>query len=205
MSFLNPDRPTMNELIHWFLIKYPTLASDMKNSYHEVQTDEPNPYHIEGDIFTHTMLVCLRAENDNSNKIVNICALLHDIGKPEARGVIPFENMKPVHSESNEIRNNGKFDGESSGLQRTMPKSGLKTHFRGHEGLSFYKAIEIVNKLESEGVLNLEEKIEVLKTVSKHGSLFDSIDADGNMKKENKVFEQWVPKDKIKAFLESNL
>lgn len=189
--FREPSNPTMNELVHYIQVNFSILANDMKASNHNAAADEPNPYHIEDTVWTHTMMVCLRAENDNSNKITSICALLHDIGKPEARDIIPFENKKPIHTESNEIRNDGKNDGKPSGLQREVPKSGLKTHFRGHEGLSFYRAIEIVNALEKEGVLNLEEKIEVLTIVSLHGTLFDSIDTDGNMRKENKVFDKF--------------
>jgi hypothetical protein len=35
-----------------------------------------------------------------------------------AMDTIPFEAKKPVHSESNEIRNNGKNDGKHSGLDK---------------------------------------------------------------------------------------
>ena len=189
--FTDKNNPTMNQLVNWFQIKFTDLANDMKSSNHNAAPDEPNPYHIEDSVWTHTMMVCLRAENDNSNKIVNICALLHDIGKPESRDTIPFEAKKPVHSESNEIRNDGKNDGKSSGLQRVIPKSGIKTHFRGHEGLSFYKSISVLNELEKEGVISDYEKTEILTIISLHGTLFDSIGENGEMKKPNKVFDKF--------------
>ncbi len=189
--FRDIKEPTINELVHFFQVEFPALATSMKESNHNSVADEPNPFHIEDTVWAHTMMVCLRAENDNSNKIVNICALLHDIGKPEARDVIPFEAKKPVHSESNELRNDGKDDGKPSGLNRVVPKSGLKSHFRGHEGLSFYRAIEVVNKLKDLGVLTYDEKKQILTIISLHGTLFDSIDAEGEMRKPFRVFDRF--------------
>jgi len=110
--------PSMNELIYWFQVEFTELADAMKNSDHAVTGDEPNPYHICGDVFCHTMLVCQRAEIMDVPKINKICALLHDIGKPLAMETIPFEAKKPVHSNSNELRNNGKNDGSHSGLNK---------------------------------------------------------------------------------------
>jgi len=189
--FRDLENPSMNELIYWFLTEFNDLAEAMKNSYHEVKTDEPNPYHIEGDVFCHTMMVCQRAEIFEVQKVNKICALLHDIGKPTAREVIPFEAKKPVHSESNELRNNGKNDGKTSGMNRVMPKSGLKCHFRGHEGLSFYLAIEPLNRLKDLGVLTQKEVEQCLTVISMHGTLFDNINDAGEMIKPYKVFDKF--------------
>lgn len=98
---------TMTELITWFITEYPSLYCDMKRSDHHyngmdhllnmkegesttLETTHPldiNPYHVEGDIFTHTMMVCKQAENMPYE--VQIAALLHDIGKPDARSANP--------------------------------------------------------------------------------------------------------------------
>ncbi|MEA1973243.1 MAG: hypothetical protein U9N34_08130, partial [Candidatus Cloacimonadota bacterium] len=164
-----------------------------------------NPYHIEGDIFCHTMLVCQRAEIDDVSKVNKICALLHDIGKPESMEEMPFNKPKPIYTESNEIRNNGKNDGKTSGLNNKVPKSGLKRAMRGHEGLSFYLAIEVVNELEKVGVLNKEEKQKVLTVISMHGTLFDNITEEGEMKKPYKVFEQWVSEKRILDFKDKHI
>lgn len=190
--------PTMNELVNWFQIKYTRLADTMKLSNHNAAPDEPNPYHIEDNVWAHTMMVCLQAENEN--KIVKICALLHDTGKPESREIIPFEKKKPVHTESNQIRNDGKNLGVDSGLQRVMPKSGTKSHFRGHEGLSFYKATSVLNDLETEGVIDTSEKIQILSIISLHGTLFDSITKDGQMRKPEKVFQKFEDSDWFENF-----
>lgn len=91
----------MNELVKWFQENYPNVVSDMMNSSHHliqmdkilsgecgtlINTKTPislNPFHLEGDVWTHTMMVCNQAENTSKN--VMIAALLHDIGKPSAR------------------------------------------------------------------------------------------------------------------------
>jgi predicted kinase len=118
-----------------------------------------------------------------------------------AMETIPFEAKKPVHSESNQLRNDGKNDGKNSGLQREVPASGLKKHFRGHEGISFYLAIEPLKALQEIGVLNQKEVQDCLTIISMHGSLFDNIDADGEMKKANKVFDKFTDVDLFGAFV----
>ena len=192
--FLDKSRPTMNELIVWVMKNYTALVDNMQEATHAVKTDEPNPYHSgDNSIWTHTMLVCQRAEissEENYNKITLITALLHDIGKPESMVEMPFEAKKAVYTESNEIRNNGMNAGKDSGMNREIPKSGKKRAFRGHEGISFYKAIEIANALEKEGVIDLEEKKEVLQIVGLHGTLFDRI-KDGEEYKPEKVIAKF--------------
>ena len=102
---------TMVELISWFQMEYPSLVRDMKQSNHHrtymddirlelknngtAQKDhrllssptDLNPYHLESDVFTHTMMVCKQAEN--YPYLVQVAALLHDIGKPSTRKVNP--------------------------------------------------------------------------------------------------------------------
>jgi len=95
---------SMTELISWFQLEYPSLAKSMKLSNHHLEKrdvagnasmvgilpskgvpESLNPYHLESDIFTHTMMVCKQAENASYE--VRIAALLHDIGKPSTRKV----------------------------------------------------------------------------------------------------------------------
>lgn len=185
--FLDKNNPIMNELVSWFQTNFPVLWREMSQSNHSAAEGEPNPYHLEDSILAHTMMVCLQAENNDANKVVMLSALLHDIGKPEARDIIPFEQKKPVYSESNEIRNDAREAGNDSGLQRVMSKSGNRTHFRGHEGLSVYRAIEILNKLEQEDIINVEEKIQILTIVGLHGTLFDSIKDGAEYKPQNVI------------------
>ena len=59
----------------------------MKNSNHHY--DEANgilnPYHLEGDVLTHTFMVMQQAEMRNMPTLVKYGATFHDFGKPECR------------------------------------------------------------------------------------------------------------------------
>ena len=75
----------MNKLIAEFQLKYPELVQKMKDSCHHYSETKLNPYHYEGDIWTHTNLVCLEARNRGLSRELQIACLLHDIGKPACR------------------------------------------------------------------------------------------------------------------------
>lgn len=102
----------MVELVSWFQLEYPELVAQMKDTNHHYtkgdsyrlfmkhlencpedffrhdeffQFESLNPYHLESDVFTHTMMVCKQAET--ATYLVKIAALLHDIGKPSTRKV----------------------------------------------------------------------------------------------------------------------
>lgn len=71
---------TMDELVAWFQSTFPRLVKEMKDCNHHYDLENLNPYHLEGDVFTHVMQVCLMARH--SSPVVQMAALLHDIGKP---------------------------------------------------------------------------------------------------------------------------
>jgi len=75
----------MIEFIEWFQVNYPELKQNLLMCHHNYSEDENNPYHIEGDCWSHTMMVCKIAELYSYDKVVQVAALLHDIGKPESR------------------------------------------------------------------------------------------------------------------------
>lgn len=94
----------MVELISWFQMEYSMLVADMRHATHHLTNNDVgnaeinvfganshpvklNPYHLEGNIWEHTLLVCKQAENASYE--VKIAALLHDIGKPSTRKVNP--------------------------------------------------------------------------------------------------------------------
>ena len=79
----------MYELISWFQINYPQLRDELKNCMHNFDDAKLNPYHLESDCWSHTMMVCKIAELEDFDKVVQIAALLHDIGKPLVRRVNP--------------------------------------------------------------------------------------------------------------------
>ena len=68
-------------LISTFVDNFPDLYNDMKNSEHGLDPFNLSKFHLEGDVWTHTMMVLSHAETE----LGSICALLHDIGKPKSR------------------------------------------------------------------------------------------------------------------------
>jgi len=79
----------MSEFIKWFSINYPELKKSLMECNHNFDDKDINPYHIEGDCWSHTMMVCKIADIENFSKIVQVAALLHDIAKPECRDTNP--------------------------------------------------------------------------------------------------------------------
>lgn len=78
----------MFNLIKWFQLKFPNIVKEMKNSNHHYDEKNLNPYHLEGDVWTHTLMVYNYAYNlDYKNNNLLLAALLHDVGKPTSRMV----------------------------------------------------------------------------------------------------------------------
>lgn len=139
-------KSTTNELVSWFQLEYPDLVKSMKDAQHHYDETLLNPYHIEGDVFTHTMMVCLMAKHvAHNNDHVRWSALLHDIGKPGARR---------VNTENKRIA------------------------FYGHEGLSSFMAIDILNNTD----IPVKDKILIHKLIAMHGELFHFVKSDGTIK-----------------------
>lgn len=122
-----------------------SLVEAMKHSDHGYG-DKLNPYHLEGSVFTHTMMVYKEATTRYpEDNLLHIACLLHDIGKVQAREVVEDE------------------------------VKGTRVRFFGHEGLSTFQAIDILNS-EAFNTLELtnEDKVLILNTIALHGDFFDS-------------------------------
>ena len=85
----------MTQFIDWFSTTYPKHKEALLNCHHNFDEHETNPYHVEGDCWSHTMMVCKIAELKGYNKVVQISALLHDLGKPSSR---------KINSENNHVQ-----------------------------------------------------------------------------------------------------
>lgn len=85
----------IDELVKVFQIKYPIMVNEMKGSSHHYSEDNLNPYHLEGDVWTHTMMVMNEAKKAHLNPINSLVCLLHDIGKPTCR--VLNHQKKRVH------------------------------------------------------------------------------------------------------------
>jgi len=189
VEFIDKNNPTMEELIFWFQVNFKELADAMKDSDHAVKTTEPNPYHLEGSVWAHTMMVCQEARNDN--KIVKLSALLHDVGKPAARGVIPAGEKKPS------------FNGEERNGPNIETSAKEKVHFRGHDGVSFWKAIDPLSELVAMNVIDECEMNQILKIISLHSVLFNRI-KDGKEFKPEEIVKMFPQYEHYKNFVKQS-
>jgi poly(A) polymerase len=82
----------MVSLLHWFQITYPDLKKSLLECHHNFDDTDTNPYHVEGDCWSHTMMVCKVAQLKGYDRVIQVSALLHDIGKPNSRKINPLNN-----------------------------------------------------------------------------------------------------------------
>ena len=82
----------MYQLIEWFQLNYRELHNELLHCNHNYDEKDLNPYHLESDCWSHTMMVCKMAEVFDYEKVVQVAALLHDIGKPASRKINPRNN-----------------------------------------------------------------------------------------------------------------
>ena len=82
----------MYQLIKWFQINFPKMHNDLLQCNHNFDEKDLNPYHLESDCWSHTMMVCKIAELSHYDIVVQTAALLHDIGKPASRKINPRNN-----------------------------------------------------------------------------------------------------------------
>lgn len=70
-----------NKILTWFQLNYQKLVQDMKNCTHHYNSEKLNPFHLEGDVWTHTLLVVQQALLISKSNNVHLAALFHDLGK----------------------------------------------------------------------------------------------------------------------------
>jgi putative nucleotidyltransferase with HDIG domain len=91
----------VNKLIPWFTKNYPILVADLTKCQHGFNgSDRLNPYHLEGSVWSHTLLVCNQIPSFAKIEI-KLAALLHDIGKIKARQEKPEKNKTTFYSHHN--------------------------------------------------------------------------------------------------------
>ena len=74
----------MKDLIQWFEKNFSDLVKLMQETTHLHSQSNYHPYHQEGDVWTHTGMVCEQDEGCG-NIDIEMAKLLHDIGKPFTR------------------------------------------------------------------------------------------------------------------------
>lgn len=90
---------TKSELVTWIQLKYPKLVKAMKECSHHLDEKNLNPHHLEGDVWTHTLMV-LNQVPESASEVVKIAALLHDIGKPMVREISDKGRVRFFNHES---------------------------------------------------------------------------------------------------------
>jgi predicted kinase len=137
---------TVGNLVKWFQLKYPKVVKDMHNSSHHFKDGEIlNPYHLEGDVWTHNMMVMLEAGrlkdkcDHNMYPHVLVAALLHDIGKPLARKV----NLEKE-----------------------------RVHFWGHEPMSAILCVHILDKIQEDFNIRLNKRL-IIEAIAMHTDVYN--------------------------------
>jgi predicted kinase len=74
------EKLSKKDLLQWFQTNEKELYKLMYNTEHGYMGIEPNPYHMEGSVLSHTKMVMDQATKFDEIEII-ISALLHDIGK----------------------------------------------------------------------------------------------------------------------------
>lgn len=76
-----------NEIVRFLFEKCPEIVQEMKQSNHHYDESKGilNPYHLEGDVLTHTLMVLQQAEIHQVDSSVMYGALFHDFGKFDCR------------------------------------------------------------------------------------------------------------------------
>lgn len=142
---------TASNLVKWFQLKYPSIVSIMRNCSHHYEDGKIlNPYHLEGDVFCHTMMVVLEAEKFkdtlNEDEYVNllVAALLHDTGKTWVR----------------------KKDEEKQ-----------KVHFFGHEPLSAFLGMGILDHIKRDFNVDLNKRL-IMEAIAMHTDVYNVNDEE---------------------------
>ena len=132
-------------LIKNFIVKFPELYENMKDSEHgDIDNGYFPDYHLGESVWTHTLMVVshmviqLKDTVSSRGKELLLAALLHDIGKPQAR----FFN-----------------------------KEKEKIVFYGHDSISTFLALDIIQEIDP--TITEEQKLYTLKLINYHQILFD--------------------------------
>ena len=141
---------TRDKLVFWFIKNFNAGHISMCESNHNVNYDEPNIFHGEGTVWTHTMMVMTVIQEKNydpiDNTILLTAALLHDTGKPICEELKEASDTKPI-----------------------------RNSFHGHEGVSTMIAVDVLKKLQKDFPNDYTDEVIklILQVISLHGVSID--------------------------------
>ncbi len=142
------DEVTRDKLVTWFCQTHPIPVRRMKEVNHFPDDRVDHPFHGEGSVWTHVMMVMTHIMCDANltiyqKNILLLVALFHDLGKPAAFRI------------------------------KVDTKRNIEKHsFDGHEGVSVFKALDYWGSLEKEFnfYANSDVKLLVLELIGRHGT-----------------------------------
>ena len=157
---------TRDSIVVWFIKNYNDLVLEMMKADHTVDSMQPNIWHAEGTVWSHTMMVMTWIEaqrdklSDEDYIVLITAAMLHDTGKPSCLETMPASDTKPI-----------------------------RNSFKGHEGRSSFLTIGILKDLREEFPLTYTEEImeKIIKVVSLHGT---HIEEDTELKELKLIFRE---------------
>lgn len=88
---LSPEntQQQMASWIQWLVQEHSELVQAMRKLSHHYSPSHLSPWHLEGDVWSHSLLVAQAyVQRNQLDSCVGLCALLHDIGKPVAAKVL---------------------------------------------------------------------------------------------------------------------
>jgi len=151
------------EILTWFYKNYGNLVQDMKNANHSISNDIISPYHAEGDVWSHVMMAYSHIP---INRLTSEEGILNDI---ELRLAVLLHDI-----------------GKPRCLK--MSTDGERNSFTGHESLSTFLSIDILDKFKKE--INNEINIsKIVHAINFHNVLHRAV-------KENDDGSLYIPIEK---------
>ena len=102
----------------------------------------------------------------------------HTENRVLAHSLMVFKNSQIFCPENNIVKYSSLFHDLGKPIAREEVPERKRVRFLGHEGISAFMVVDILNKTE----LSEEDKLQIFKVVALHGSLFNYIKKDGTIK-----------------------
>ncbi len=163
MKVMSEDKP---QKFFECLLDLKVLDVVFPEIYAMVNCEHDNEYHMEGNVFNHTMMVLAEASKNNHNILVRMGALYHDIGKPISKAM--YGNFHNHYSDEildivmKNLRENYRY---SNNVYKTIRMAAKYHHFI--HNIDKLGARTIVNTFMERGFPSNKEDFENLLSIAK--------------------------------------